>query len=40
VHLVEGMDEVLRVALAGPLPAAIPPTPDTDSDVSELGTRH
>jgi hypothetical protein len=32
------MDEVLRTALAGPLPAAIPPTPDTDID--EIGTRH
>src|SRR5579862_2808411 len=39
MHLVEGMDEVLRVALVGPLPAAIPHTPDTDSDIA-LGTRH
>jgi hypothetical protein len=32
------MDEVLRVALTGPLPAAIPPTPNTD--LFEQGTRH
>jgi ATP-dependent Lon protease len=38
VHLVESMDEVLRVALTGPLPAAIPPTPNTD--LFEQGTRH
>src|SRR5262245_11430243 len=39
IHLVETMDEVLRQALAGPLPAAIPPTPDAEIG-SELGTRH
>ena len=30
VHLVEHMDQVLREALAGPLPPAIPPSPETD----------
>ena len=30
VHLVEHMDQVLREALAGPLPPAIPPSPDSD----------
>jgi len=30
VHLVEHMDQVLREALAGPLPPAIPPTPESD----------
>ncbi|TAK18977.1 MAG: endopeptidase La [Acidobacteria bacterium] len=30
VHLVEHMDEVLREALAGPLPPAIPPSPESD----------
>jgi ATP-dependent Lon protease len=38
VHLVESMEEVLRVALTGPLPAAIPPSPNTD--IFEQGTRH
>jgi hypothetical protein len=33
VHLVEHMDDVLRVALDGPLPPAIPPSPE-----SELGS--
>jgi ATP-dependent Lon protease len=40
VFMVETMDEVLRTALAGPLPAAIPPTPDTDELADEIGTRH
>ena len=39
INLVETMDEVLRQALAGPLPAAIPPSPDADIG-GELGTRH
>jgi ATP-dependent Lon protease len=30
VHLVESMDQVLREALEGPLPPAIPPTPEAD----------
>jgi ATP-dependent Lon protease len=30
VHLVEHMDEVLRVALDGQLPPAIPPSPESD----------
>jgi ATP-dependent Lon protease len=38
VHLVESMDEVLRVALTGPLPAAIPPSPNSGN--FEQGTRH
>jgi ATP-dependent Lon protease len=38
VHLVETMDEVLKNALEGPLPAAIPPS--ADADLGELGTRH
>jgi ATP-dependent Lon protease len=39
VNLVESMDEVLKIALAGPLPA--PPPPATDDDLkSDLHTRH
>jgi ATP-dependent Lon protease len=38
VHLVETMDEVLKNALEGPLPAALPPS--ADADLGELGTRH
>jgi ATP-dependent Lon protease len=30
VHLVESMDQVLREALVGPLPPAIPPAPESD----------
>jgi ATP-dependent Lon protease len=30
VHLVEHMDQVLRVALESPLPPAIPPSPESD----------
>ncbi len=30
VHLVEHMDQVLREALVGPLPPAIPPSPESD----------
>jgi len=38
VHLVETMDEVLREALAAPLPAALPPP--SDADLGELRMRH
>jgi ATP-dependent Lon protease len=39
VNLVETMDEVLKTALAGPLPSV--PPPDTQERLpSELGTRH
>jgi ATP-dependent Lon protease len=40
VHLVEAMDEVLRIALAGPLPAPPPPAAHDDDIQSDLGTRH
>jgi ATP-dependent Lon protease len=40
VFMVESMDEVLRTALAGPLPAAIPPTPDSDDLGDQIRTRH
>jgi ATP-dependent Lon protease len=39
LYLVETMDEVLKIALDGPLPAAPPPAPDTEIS-GELGTRH
>src|SRR5262245_49142080 len=39
VFMVEGMDEVLRTALAEPLPST-PPAPDADIQTSGLGTRH
>jgi ATP-dependent Lon protease len=39
VNLVESMDEVLKIALAGPLPAAPPPATDDDLK-SDLHTRH
>jgi ATP-dependent Lon protease len=39
VNLVEGMDEVLKIALAGPLPAVPPPSAD-DGLPSDLGVRH
>jgi ATP-dependent Lon protease len=39
LYLVETMDEVLKTALDGPLPAAPPPAPDTEIS-GELGTRH
>jgi ATP-dependent Lon protease len=40
VNLVETMDEVLRTALAAPLPT-VPPTPDEKLGSDEsLGTRH
>jgi ATP-dependent Lon protease len=38
LYLVESMDEVLRTALTGPLPAT-PPPPAADIP-GELGTRH
>jgi ATP-dependent Lon protease len=41
VHLVESMDEVLRQALAGPLPVAPPAAAEEHlDDDRELGTRH
>src|SRR5262245_29994946 len=39
IYMVEGMDEVLRTALAEPLPST-PPAPDADIQTSGLGTRH
>jgi ATP-dependent Lon protease len=36
VYLVDTMDEVLRTALAGPLPAPLPPQPDANVPKSEL----
>jgi ATP-dependent Lon protease len=39
VNLVETMDEVLKTALAGPLPT-VPPPDAGDGLTSELGTRH
>jgi ATP-dependent Lon protease len=39
VNLVETMDEVLKTALAGPLPTTPPPGPDEDLR-SDLSTRH
>jgi len=36
VYLVETMDEVLKTALAGPLPAPLPPAPEGDVQESEL----
>ena len=39
VNLVENMDEVLRTALAGPLPVAPPPSPE-EGLTSDLGMRH
>jgi ATP-dependent Lon protease len=39
VHLVETMDDVLRTALEGPLPA-LPPAPESDLPGRELRTRH
>jgi ATP-dependent Lon protease len=39
VNLVETMDEVLKTALAGPLPA-VPPPDAGEGLPSELGTRH
>jgi ATP-dependent Lon protease len=39
LYLVETMDEVLKIALDGPLPAAPPPAPDAEIS-GELGTRH
>ncbi|GMV23917.1 MAG: Lon protease [Acidimicrobiia bacterium] len=39
VHLVDTMDEVLRVALEGPLPT-LPPSSESDIEGTELSTRH
>jgi ATP-dependent Lon protease len=36
VYLVDAMDEVLKTALAGPLPAPLPPAQDGDVPESEL----
>ncbi|HXT71460.1 MAG TPA: endopeptidase La [Vicinamibacterales bacterium] len=38
VHLVESMDEVLRQALAGPLPTL--PPPSAEPEIQDLETRH
>ena len=38
LYMVEGMDEVLRIALAGPLPSAPPPEPPGVG--SRIGVRH
>jgi ATP-dependent Lon protease len=41
VNLVETMDEVLKTALASPLPTVPPPAPEADLGSNELGgTRH
>jgi ATP-dependent Lon protease len=39
INLVDNMDEVLRIALAGPLPT-LPPPSETELGGDELGTRH
>ena len=39
VYLVQTMDEVLKIALAGPAAEAPPPTPASDEDL-DLGTMH
>jgi len=40
VHLVETMDEVLRIALDGPLPNAIQPAPGVIGDQPEERITH
>jgi ATP-dependent Lon protease len=40
VNLVENMDQVLKDALAGPLPVAPPPAADSDLPTELGGTRH
>jgi hypothetical protein len=42
IYLVETMDEVLKTALAGPLPSAPPPETGTATGIGEdaSGTRH
>jgi ATP-dependent Lon protease len=39
IHMVSHMDEVLKIALTGPL-TPIPPTPDSDFDESADATTH
>jgi ATP-dependent Lon protease len=39
LHLVDTMDEVLKLSLEGPLPSAPPPSPASDADL-DLGTMH
>jgi ATP-dependent Lon protease len=39
LNLVETMDEVLKIALAAPLPVAPPPPPD-EGMATDMGTRH
>jgi ATP-dependent Lon protease len=39
IHMVSHMDEVLKVALDGPL-TPIPPTPDADYDEKHDATTH
>jgi ATP-dependent Lon protease len=39
LHLVDHMDEVLKLSLTAPLPAAIPPAPAGETDL-DLGTTH
>ena len=39
IHMVSHMDEVLKIALVGPL-TPIPPTPDADFDESSDATTH
>jgi ATP-dependent Lon protease len=39
LHLVDTMDEVLKLSLAGPLPAAPPPSPAPEADL-DMGTTH
>ena len=39
LHLVDTMDEVLKLSLAGPLPAAPPPSPAPEADL-DMGTMH
>lgn len=40
VHLVETMDEVLKIALDGPLPAAIQPAAEPIGDAPEERMTH
>ena len=40
IYMVESMDEVLRTALAGALPAPLHTTDDATIEASDLATRH